>query len=150
MPVRTNGFQDRLVMTASIPLRIAHSHEVSHACKKYISRMRYSCQHRFLLFSQSFSQSFSGFLMDRFFIPKRSSPCLQANGRHPPFLLIQGMPAVCIPPLRLRPPWPWPPVPGAGRRLCPVSPRAVRYPGGRNDHKRLSVCRWAGADPACG
>ena len=49
VPLRTNGFQDRLVMTSSIPL---HNSYVFCFCisvrrKSYSSRQVYNCQHLF-------------------------------------------------------------------------------------------------------
>ena len=46
-PFRTNGFQDRLVMTTSIPLRVRHFwHELDSTIEKQ------ECQHKFLFFSK--------------------------------------------------------------------------------------------------
>ena len=45
-PFRTNGFQDRLVMTTSIPLRVL----VSNQCRNNITICFHQCQHFFSLF----------------------------------------------------------------------------------------------------
>ena len=45
-PLRTNGFQDRLVMTTSIPLRVL----VSNQCRNNITICFHQCQHFFSLF----------------------------------------------------------------------------------------------------
>ena len=46
VPLRTNGFQDRLVMTTSIPLRVL----VSNQCRNNITICFHQCQHFFSLF----------------------------------------------------------------------------------------------------
>ncbi len=55
VPVRTNGFQDRLVMTASIPLQWISCHALGKylfgVCKRYFIRFVISCQELFFLSS---------------------------------------------------------------------------------------------------
>ena len=46
VPLRTNGFQDRLVMTTSIPLRVL----VSNQCRNNITICFHQCQHFFHFF----------------------------------------------------------------------------------------------------
>ncbi len=56
-PLRTNGFQDRLVMTTSIPLRVRFALSVSVERKNYSSKDRLTCQPIFLFFYQLFFYS---------------------------------------------------------------------------------------------
>ena len=46
VPLRTNGFQDRLVMTTSIPLRASHSNQ----CRSYFTIHIVFCQQLFAYF----------------------------------------------------------------------------------------------------
>ncbi len=63
-PLRTNGFQDRLVMTTSIPLRV----RLSRQRKTYSSKCFLCCQQLFSFFSQKL-----------FFITFRAARCSESG-----------------------------------------------------------------------
>ena len=64
-PLRTNGFQDRLVMTTSIPLR---------NCLIIISQQGINVKHLFLFFSKKFIISEKFLVFKKFYT--RGNPCI--------------------------------------------------------------------------
>ena len=55
-PLRTNGFQDRLVMTTSISLHMYYLHRIFVRRKMYSIIKSFCCQHKFLYFFDFFQK----------------------------------------------------------------------------------------------